>query len=148
MQDVERRHQPSTLNVPKPLVPSYGRGTGVGIGRGVARGLAVGVGLGVELGVAVTVAVGVGVAVGVTVGLAVGVAVALGLAVAVGVVVAVAVGLGVGVGCGAPPTLRSTTIALCSPLGGKPIAAAISIRPSASKSAIVPNCGVLPIPKR
>ena len=78
-----------------------------------------------------------GVAVGL--GLGVGVSVALGLAVGVGVGVVVAVGLGVGVGCGTPPTLRSSTMALCSPLGGNPIAAAISIRPSPSKSAIVPS---------
>ena len=112
----------------------------MGFGLGVILGLAVGVGLGVELGVAL----GVGVDVGVTDGVGVGVGVALGLAVALGV--AVAVGLGVGVGCGAPPTFLSSTIALCSPLGGSPIDAAISIRPSPLKSARVPRMGVLPMP--
>ena len=110
------------------LLPTQPRGAGVGLGLGVNLGLAVGVGLGVAVGVALGVADGLTVGLGVDVG------------------VVVAVGVGVGVGCGAPPTLRSTTIALWRPLGGSPIAAATSIRPSPSKSAIVPYCGVLPMP--
>jgi hypothetical protein len=74
--------------------------------------------------------------------------VTVGVAVGVEVGVAVAVGEAVGVGSGAPLTLRSTTTALWSPLGGNPIAAATSIRSSALKSAIVPSWGVLPMPKR
>lgn len=134
---------------------AYGRGNGVGLPLGVGCGLALGVGLGVvvgdpvDVGVEVGVAVAVGVAVGVELGVVVGVDVGVAVAVADGVEVGVAVALGEGVGVGcAPPTFRSSTIALCSPLGGNPIAAAISIRPSPSKSAIVPSCGVLPIPKR
>jgi hypothetical protein len=94
---------------------------------GVPVGVAVAVGVIVAVGVAETVAVAVGVGEG-------------------GVPVAVAVG--VGVGCGAPPTLRRRTIALCSPLGGNPIDAATSIRPSPLKSARVPRIGVLPMPYR
>ena len=117
------------------LLPIQGRGGGVGLGLGVVCGLAVGVGLGVELGVPVGVELGV--AVGVTEVVAVGVGVGEG-----GVPVAV----GVGVGVGPPPTFRRSTIALCSPLGGSPIDAAISIRPSPLKSARVPRMGVLPMP--
>ena len=149
---------PSTLNAPKLLLPIYGRGTGVDLGLGVTCGLAVGVGLGVAVGVELGVTVGVGVDVGVPVAVGVGVGVpdAVGVGVGEGGVVVgvgvgdggvpVAVGVGVGVGCGAPPTLRRITIALCSPLGGNPIAAATSIRPSPSKSATVPSCGVFPMP--
>jgi len=149
---------PSTLNAPKLLLPIYGRGTGVDLGLGVTCGLAVGVGLGVAVGVELGVTVGVGVDVGVPVAVGVGVGVpdAVGVGVGDGGVVVgvgvgdggvpVAVGGGVGVGCGAPPTLRRITIALCSPLGGNPIAAATSIRPSPSKSATVPSCGVFPMP--
>jgi hypothetical protein len=135
----------------------HGRGAAVGLGLGVVRGLAVGVGLGVELGdiVGVEVGVPVGVAVAVDVGVDVGVIVAVGVAEAVAVAVGVgdggvpvAVAVGVGVGCGTPPTLRSSTIALCSPLGGSPIDAATSIRPSPLKSARVPRIGVLPMPYR
>ena len=82
-----------------------------------------------------------GVTVGVELGVAVGVAVAVGVGEG-GVPVAV----GVGVGVGPPPTFRRSTIALCSPLGGSPIDAAISIRPSPLKSARVPRMGVLPMP--
>ena len=96
-----------------------------------------------ELGV--TVGVELGAALGVGVGLTVEVGV--GVTVAVAVAVAVAVGVGVGVPAGAAVFRRITT-ALLSPLGGSPIAAAISIRPSPSKSAIVPRMGVLPIPYR
>jgi hypothetical protein len=110
-----------------------GRGIGVGRGLGVALGLGVGVGLGVDVGVAEMVGVGVGLTGGVTVG----VAVALGVALAVGV--AVAVGVGVGVPTGAPLAFLRSTIALCSPLGGSPIAAATSSRPSPLKSAMVPS---------
>ena len=113
----------------------------MGVGEG---GVSVAVGVG-EGGVPVAVGVGEG---GVPVAVGVGEG---GVPVAVGVGeggVPVAVGVGVGVGCGAPPTLRRSTIALWSPLGGSPIAAATSIRPSASKSAIVPSWGVLPMPKR
>ena len=105
--------------------------------------LGVTVGVGVDVGVPVAVGVGVGVPDAVAVG--VGVPDAVGVGVGDGGV-PVAVGVGVGVGCGAPPTLRRITIALCSPLGGNPIAAATSIRPSPSKSATVPSCGVFPMP--
>ena len=101
---------------------------------------------GVPVGVVVAVAVGVDVGVIVAVGVGEG-----GVPVAVGVGeggVPVAVAVGVGVDCGTPPTLRRSTIALCSPLGGSPIDAAASIRPSPLKSARVPRIGVLPMPYR